>query len=212
MQEFCLQDTDFQRVKRYANKNSIDLLVLDFNGVLDDYYCRKYKFIYNLLEAEQKHFLPDLILEIEKAYIVDRSSTIEQSVKAYFKNKNLIFGDAQKDKLASGMAHSEITPQALRFLKSLKINFVIYTSLSDDQVTASMGDLGYDLYSRDQYAELKPSSKNLIHLSELYSVDNKKVCVVGDGLVDDLMPASLIGMHTILATPYARSLIGSAKG
>ena len=120
MQEFCLQDTDFQRVKRYANKNSIDLLVLDFNGVLDDYYCRKYKFIYNLLEAEQKHFLPDLILEIEKAYIVDRSSTIEQSVKAYFKNKNLIFGDAQKDKLASGMAHSEITPQALRFLKSQK--------------------------------------------------------------------------------------------
>ena len=37
MQEFCLQDTDFQRVKRYANKNSIDLLVLDFNGVLDDF-------------------------------------------------------------------------------------------------------------------------------------------------------------------------------
>lgn len=202
---------DFDKIKEYVSLHDIGLLILDFNGVLDDYYAQKETFLRNVLGRENEHHLLELWLMIERAYIADRTTSINHSLTAYFETVGLPFTKTQSDMLAHSRVTSKLTNNAKVFLDSLDVPFVIYTSLSKEQATQSIGDNTYDLFTRDQYQEEKPSVANLVEIVKRYGVAPHQICIVGDGLTDDLMPAALMGMHTILLSPYADVLINPTK-
>jgi|GEM_PF-3082402 len=213
MQTFSLSDSDYDAIKRYVATHHIALLVLDLNGVLDDYNARKIDALRDVLGLENERHLPELLLAIERAYMTDRSATIEQSFEQFFGARGLQITDDQRNKLAHFKVASQLTREARTFLDSLEIPFVIYTSLSREQAEKALGPSQYDLFTRDQYQEMKPSIANLTAIMTRYNVTPQETCVVGDGLIDDLMPASLVGMHTILVSPHAELLVRpSAEG
>ncbi len=206
MQTFMPVEADFNTINRYITDNNIKLLIIDFNGVLDDYYERKADFLRDVLGSENKHHLPELLLAIERAYLLDRTATIEQTCEQFFASMDTPLTELQRNRLANNMFASQLTDRSRVFLDSLEVPFVIYTALSDEQVRRVEGLEKYQLFTRDQYQEAKPSIANLKFIMRHCSVDPAEVCVVGDGLIDDLMPASLIGAHTILVSPYVNLL------
>ncbi len=207
MQLPLLTISDYDAVRMYVNEHAIALLILDFNGVLDDYYTQKIIFLRSVLEEHQARYLPELLLTIERAYMTDRSATVEQSVERFFAATDMPITGVQRNMLTRHKITSQLTGKAKAFLDSLEVPFVIYTALSRDQAEQSLGTSRYDLFTRDQYQEDKPSIENLRVIMERYGVAPEQTCVVGDGLIDDCMPAALIGAHTILVSPYANVLV-----
>jgi phosphoglycolate phosphatase-like HAD superfamily hydrolase len=191
----------------FLKREEIQLLVTDFNGVLDDYYDKKFTFLNDILGDTLRHKLPELWVYIERAYIAQRSATVEQSVEAFFSMNNHVMTDRQTEHLKSGMKHSGITEAATNFLDSLDIDFIIYTSLSDKQISMALGDTTYAVSSRTGAAEGKPSVIDLQTIISQYTVKPERVCVIGDGLTDDLMPATLLGTQTLLVSPFAQKTI-----
>ena len=198
--------TDFDSIKRYIYEHEIKFLILDFNGVLDDYYQRKNNHLIDIVDSDQYHYLPELMLFIDKEYILDRTATIERSVGKFYASKGISLSEELEEKLARPMPSSRITNSARLFLDSLNIPFVIYTSLSDVQLKKALGRFKCEVFTRDLAHEDKPSIFNLKCILEKYGFSEEESCVVGDGLIDDLMPASLLGIHTILVSPYASIL------
>lgn len=201
-----LTSPDYEKIKRFLSSRLIKLLIVDFNGVLDDYVYQKNAFLTDLL-GENAHFLPELLLSIERAYMANRTVTIEQSFERFLKMQGIVISDEQRVRLTNHMFESHLTEEARDFLDSLEIPFVIYTALTRERAERALGGAQYALFTRDQYREEKPSIINLQTIMHQYGVLSYETCVVGDGLIDDLLPASLIGAHTILVSPHADVLI-----
>lgn len=206
MQSSMLVPSDFDKIKQFLHAHAIKLLIIDFNGVLDDYVQQKHAFLTDVL-ADNAHHLPELFLAIERAYIADRTATIEQSFERFFEAKGLVITDEQREKLTRHMFESRLTEPARVFLDTLETPFTIYTALTREQAERALGGAQYDLFTRDQYQEGKPSILNLQTIMQQHGVRPHETCVVGDGLTDDLLPASLLGAHTILISPHAELLI-----
>lgn len=202
MQQNIFPQTDFKMIEDYIDEQSIKFVILDYNGVLDDYWKRKVQYVEGILGPEGKAYLPDLMLEIDKQYMLDRSATIENSFIRFCVSRNISISEHQKLLLDQAMPLSLMTDTARDFLDRLKVPFVIYTSLNRDQAQRSIGIDRYSLFTGDQLEESKPSIKNLKNILAQYGYNASDSCMVGDGLFDDLMPAKLLGMHTILVTPF----------
>lgn len=185
-------------------QNNIEFLISDFNGVLDDYYVQKFNFLRSVLGDFSERFLPKLLVFIERNYISNRSATIEQSISLFLESHSIVLDDSQNAILKDSAVTSNITDDAIHFLDNLNINFIIYTSLSRGQAKMALRGKDYNIYTRDDCKESKPSVVNLESIIHKYKVHPSKVCVIGDGLIDDLMPASLMGMNTILTSPFAK--------
>ncbi|MEO5949480.1 MAG: HAD family hydrolase [Candidatus Saccharimonas sp.] len=211
MELYSLSNVNYEAILQYADEHDIKLFVFDLNGVLDDYYIKKVSFLQNVLMREHEHLLPELWLAIERAYMMDHTATIKSSTEQFLNAKGLFMTEAQRDMLAHDMFSSQLTNEAKAFLDSLTIPFVIYTSLSTEQADKALVGSDYNLFTRDDYKEMKPSIANLEAIMTRYGATPQETCVVGDGLVDDLMPASLIGVHTILVSPYAQAFAHSTK-
>lgn len=195
------QFIDFQAIENFVAERNIKFLILDFNGVLDDYYQRKVSYLKDVIGVENEHHLADLILYIDKQYMLNRSATIEQSFDKFFESRKLPITNEQRNKLTKPRTSSRLTEPARQFLDALRTPFVIYTSLSTQQLAQATGVCQYETYTRDLAKEDKPSIANLEIILGKYGYAADETCVVGDGLIDDLMPASLLGIHTILVSP-----------
>lgn len=207
MKSLSLTSINYDAIKEYVSAHGIKLLIIDFNGVLDNYTVQKVAFLRTLLGGERENHLPELLLFTEKAYMADRSATLEQSYERFLEGIGASLTDTERQLLANTRMASRMTDNARAFLDSLTVPFVIYTALSADQAVQAMGEVPYDVFTRDQFTEAKPSIANLTKIMNHHGVSPEETCVVGDGLIDDLLPATLIGAHTILVSPYAEILI-----
>lgn len=195
----------FAMVSDYLKDEQVKLLISDFNGVLDDYYAQKYTFLRNILGHKYQSHLAALAVFTDTEYIVNRAGTLEASIEKYFNQQDLIFDDATRKIMNQGMASWSLTPEARGFLESLQTPYVIYTSQTADAIKKRLGDLEADIYSRDRTGREKPSVQNLEQILNDYNISPEEACMLGDGLIDDLMPARLMGMKTVLVSPFAHT-------
>ena len=208
VEDFTLTRNDLMALNEYLVVNHVELLVSDFNGVLDNYYQLKYRHLMKLLgEGNRAHFV-DLALFTDTEYQVNRAASLEQSISKYFAKHNLPL-DAQL--LASGMGEPQLTESAKQFLKNLEIPYIIYTAQPLETVARYREVFAGDWISCEELGEPKPSANNLRTIRERYLVNPEHVCVVGDGLIDDLMPAHLLGMQTVLVSPFATHSLRFSK-
>ena len=210
MQSIFSFDIDYNRIARYISEHDIKLVIFDFNGLLDDYYTQKLEHLRRILGPGNEHYIPELLLGIERAYMMDRSATLEQSVEAFFRANEITMNADVQQQLKEPFQSSRLTDGARNFLDALDVPFVIYTAMTKEGAQQALGSAKYELFTRDAYQEDKPSIANLKVIVTRHGVQPSEVCVVGDGLIDDLMPASLMGMHTILVSPFAMILANSS--
>lgn len=206
VKSYCLTPEQYTAIGQYLADNDVRLLIADINGVLDDYYDIKFSFLNELLGVSEAHNLPHLWTYIEQAYITKKMS-IESGTKGYFASQKKPLDSRQEAVLAAGMKRSKITDSAINFLGELKIKYVLYTSMNSADTNLTLKNNKYNVYTNNGLDIVKPSSVDLQNIIDKYKVRSDQVCMIGDGLIDDLMPASLIGLHTIIVTPYAQKLI-----
>jgi FMN phosphatase YigB (HAD superfamily) len=203
-----LSSEHYKSIEDYLKKHDIKLFVADFNGVLDNYYETKYSFLLDVLGKENEHHFAELVIFTDTEYINNRNATLDRSVRRFFDGHGIPFDERVKKELKKGEQRSHITPQAREFLLNLGIPYVIYTSQHSDVMRESMDGHEAALYSRDRTGNEKPSVANLQKILNEFELEPGQVCVLGDGLIDDLLPAKLLGMHTILVSPFADVSIG----
>lgn len=205
-----LQKDDFDEILNFATKESIKLIICDFNGVLDDYYAQKYTYLESILGNERKDYLAALAVFTDTEYMRERTTTLETSVQKFFLEQGWQFGEREQLVLAQGMGQWSMTHYALQFIQNLPsdLHLVIYTSQLRNtlQKALPLAALNVKIYSRDVTGREKPSVENLAMICRENNVQPHDVCVIGDGLIDDLMPAKLFGTHTLLVSPFADKL------
>lgn len=206
MKSYSLNSTHFKNIKKFLDDNDIRLLITDINGVIDNYYDIKFNFLSALLGESKLSDLPHLWTFIEQSYINNKTS-IESGARGFYESKNMTLDSRQQALLEAGMQRSKITAAATTFLDDLKIECILYTSMNSASTKSTLDGNDYKVYFSEDSSVEKPSSIDLQYIIDQYNVSNNKVCMIGDGLIDDLMPASLFGIHTILVTPYAQELI-----
>ncbi len=202
-----LTTSDFVQIYKFLQDNNIKLLISDLNGVLDNYYDIKWNYLRELLGSNLINHFPELYVYIEKRYIANNAISIEQAIKEYFLKSKLSISTEQQLLLDKGMGLPTITTEAKRFLDSVYLPFVIFTSMTSDKAKKVLMNSTYEIVGSDINLDKKPSILLLKTIIEKYKIKPSESCILGDGLIDDLMPASLIGAHTILVSPYSEILI-----
>lgn len=206
----ALSTNDFSRIEEYLHKNKIRLLICDLNGVLDNYYVHKEQLIKSILgETLSKSLFADIMIAIERDYMSDRSSTIESSITRFLREKGINLEQTQQNRNRKTIDDLSITADAKVFLDNLSVDIVIYTSMPRSRATQLFTNTQPSLFCREDSDGQKPSVNDIRALMRKYRRSPNETCVVGDGLIDDLMPASLLGTHTLLTSPYARRLVSS---
>lgn len=198
--------SQFDAIHSYLKDEQVKLLITDFNGVLDDYYRQKYTLLSNVLGEDNQHLLAALAVFTDTEYLVNHNATLEQSIDTFFTHHGIEQDAATQAVLLRDKVASSLTDEAHDFLTQLAIPYVIYTSQNAATMKQSLRGLHADVYSRDRTGREKPSIQNLEMILRDYDMSPEQVCVIGDGLIDDLMPARLIGMKTILISPFAHTL------
>jgi predicted HAD superfamily phosphohydrolase YqeG len=206
MKDYTLNKDDFAEIAEFIKSRDIKLLVADLNGVIDDYYNLKFAYLKRLLGDDDEYF-GRLVVYIEREYMSNREATLEQSVVKFYAENNLAFSDLQATILNEKLPRSMMTDVARSFFENLQTEYAVYTSLSEANAREALRGLECTIYSGDVTAETKPSVVNLQAIFNAHDVTADQVCVIGDGLVDDLMPAKLIGAHTILVSPFADKIV-----
>lgn len=207
----ALSISQFAQIKDDIAACRAKLVICDFNGVLDDYYQRKYDYLRHVLGDEYAQHLAALAVFTDTEYVRDQSANLESSIRRYFDDHKLDINPATETRIAIGAKRSQLTSDAREFLSQMTaVPFVVYTAqpqmVTDEYRNA---DPYVDWVSAYQLGNPKPSVHNLEELMRRYSVTANQVCVIGDGLIDDLMPAKLLGMHTILVSPFADMIVSN---
>ena len=195
----------FDAIRKHIASIKPELIICDFNGVLDDYYKCKYEYIRKVLGRAYSSHIAELAVFTDTEYINDHAATLEGSIRKYAFNHGLHLDENANAHLKKGMAPSSLAPSAELFLKQLApIPVVVYTAQPRTFVDQYAGFAdGVEWISCQQLGEAKPSVTNLQQIMHRSNVSGSEVCVIGDGLLDDLMPAKLLGAHTILVSPFA---------
>lgn len=200
-----LSETQFDNVARYIGKHDIELVVSDFNGVLDNYYGTKYKFLEGVLGSEyrDKHFAR-LALRTDTAYIQNRNTTLEETVTEYYRDNAMTMSSDSKELFESGPDKSVITPEAKRFLGALTVPTVIFTAQNPEKIYQSVErEFLEGLHIGVKGSVVKPSIESLTEVLSEQGISANHTCMIGDGMIDDMLPAKLLGMHTVLISPFA---------
>lgn len=200
-----LSEAQFDTIARSVEDRGVELVVTDFNGVLDDYYGTKYEFLAGVLgdEHHDEHFAR-LALRTDMAYIEDRTATLEHTITTYCQSNDIEISADGKELLNAGPRQSVITPEARQFLGALSVPVVIFTAQKPERLYQSVEpDFLHDLNIGIMAPVAKPSVEGLITVLSARNVAANNACMVGDGLIDDILPAKLLGMHTVLVSPFA---------
>lgn len=207
-----LSTSQFTQIKDDIAACHTQLIICDFNGVLDNYYQCKYDYLRNVLGDEYTEHLANLAVATDIAYRRNPSVSLEESIEKYIKEHGLTLTPSAKDCIATGMTRPNLTSSARTFIREVApTTLVVYTAQPQavvDEYKTSLSSV--DWISAQQLGHPKPSIENLEELMRRYSVTADQVCVIGDGLIDDLMPAKLLGMHTILVSPFTDMLLHPA--
>jgi FMN phosphatase YigB (HAD superfamily) len=200
-----LSASQFECVAHRIDQQGVELVVSDFNGVLDDYYGTKYEFIGAVLgsEYQDQHFAR-LALQTDTAYIQDRRATLEDTITSYCQSNGIEMSADGKEILEVGPRKPVITPEARQFLGALSVPVVIFTAQKPERLYQSVErEFLEDLNIGVVASVVKPSVDSLAGVLSSRGVAANEACMVGDGLIDDLLPAKLLGMHTVLVSPFA---------
>lgn len=205
---------EYAQILNYVKRHDVQLLVSDLNGVLDNYYAVKMKMLQRVLSDEYAHLVPELFIFMEVMYRGDNSTSHEDAIRLFFHEQGIIYSGSEPIVIQEELRSVKIVEEALSMLRKIAEQIqhvVIYSSLPHDILSAicvSVRDAGsISLFSAQHPHEAKPSVKNLRGILDTYNVPSSKACMIGDNLVDDLMPAKLLGMHAILVTPFADLLV-----
>lgn len=211
MKTGTLSSEDYRRILDYAVGKSIKLIICDFNGVLDDYYIQKYNYIESVLGEDHSAYMAELAVYTDIVYMSERATSIEDVIIRFYEMKGWKLDSRGLYALEKGVGKWHMTKEAEQFIRDSvgKTNLVIYTSQTSTSIKEAMPrDLPLaGIYSRDLTRQEKPSVTTLEMICRENRVQPHEVCVVGDGLIDDLMPAKLLGAYTILVTPFADTLL-----
>jgi FMN phosphatase YigB (HAD superfamily) len=194
----------FDSIARYINEQGIKLVVSDLNGVLDDYYGTKFEFLEAVLGDHREQHLARLAVQTDTAYIQDRKATLEDTINNYCREHNLELSADGKKMLEKGPKRSVVTPEAKQFLRSLTVPVVIFTAQRPEVLYQTI-DQGFveSLGIGVRAPVVKPSVDSLVEVLSASGITASDACMIGDGLIDDLLPAKLLGVHTILVSPFA---------
>ena len=205
-----ISKNQFNSIKQYIEENDIQLLISDFNGVLDDYYAVKHEFLrlfLNTVDDGEHHFVR-LTTATDIAYSHNKKATLQDTIRSYCTTHNIMITRKGKIILERGPKLSKMTPEAYSFLDSVGIPVLIYSAQPESGLCKSLrASEKSRLTIRAISGVQKPDPKGLKKLIEDENIALEKVCVLGDSLIDDLLPAKLLGAHTILVSPFANKLI-----
>jgi len=204
----ALSARQFTQMSDAITAYGVKLVICDFNGVLDDYYACKYDYLRDILGRSDAHHLATLAVFTDTEYMRDQSSSLEASIRKYFSLHKLIVDDATEKRIVIGMKQSRFTVDAQKFLEMIPVPLVVYTA-QPQEIADQYGSIAphVDWISAQKLGNPKPSVENLLEIMHRYAVTADEVCVIGDGLIDDLMPAKLLGMHALLVSPFADAVI-----
>lgn len=94
--------------------------------------------------------------------------------------------------------------QLVDFFCKSKKRHIIYTNSTTFGAKKILTELGFenynmfeDLIGMDKFDSTKPSSNFLFGLAQKYAVPRNECLVIGNSILDDLLPAEKIGMMTI---------------
>lgn len=201
----AITEQQFESIRKHIASINPKLIICDFNGVLDDYYDCKYRYLSAVLGWPHSSHLSKLAVFTDTEYMNDHAVTLESSIRKYAIKHGLHLDESANVLLTNGLGPSSLTQSAVLFLQSVApVPVVVYTAQPRSAVDqyASTTE-GIEWISCQQLGEAKPSVTNLEQIMHRYDVSGSEVCVLGDGLIDDLMPAKLLGAHTILISPFA---------
>lgn len=206
-----VSSSQFTQLSDEIMSRRVKLVICDFNGVLDDYYDCKYTYLRQVLGEQHAEHLAELAVFTDTEYARNQSATLEDSIRSYLASHRLMVDGLAEKTISTGMRRPELTPEGKSFLAQMPmLQVVVYTAQSRAIIDEYQdGSSGAEWISAQELGEPKPSVQNLEKLMRRYSVAADEVCVIGDGLIDDLMPAKLLGMHTILVTPFTDTIVAS---
>lgn len=194
----------YDNITRYINEHGIKLVISDLNGVLDDYYGTKFEFLEAVLGDHREQHLARLAVQTDTAYIQDRKATLEDTIHSYCRENGLELSADGEKMLEKGPKRSVVTPEAKQFLKSLTVPVVIFTAQRPEVLYQTIDQEFVESLGIGVKAPVaKPSVDDLMEVLSSRGVAAKDACMIGDGLIDDLLPAKLLDMHTILVSPFA---------
>lgn len=189
------------------------MFIFDVNGVLDTHpmfqteACRQL----GLTDLEINHFL----VALERNYEEAKSAGLEEHIRLSLPEKHRHL----QNKLAEHFRqqnHINSSAQSLMERISKKgIPIAIYSSLSSTEwerlQRESTKDIQYKFWGRDMLPEAKPSMTNLLTICAYAKVEPSTAVMVGDNIISDLFPAKLLGMRTILISPWVDQFFSSLE-
>lgn len=190
-----------------SNLKEIDLVIFDWNGVLDNQECAKRKLIRKVIGEAHKDIENSILVDIERNFEQKKELPFEQNLRLVFKQNNFQIEGTDLHELVSEFSEDILSSSKLQTLLGLRsyVRLAIYTSANlhiDAEMTLALSDANVLVYDRARLIEEKPSIKNLREICKTLGIVPERTMMIGDNPTQDLMPAKLLGMHTILMNPY----------
>jgi len=208
------------------NLKNIDLIILDFDGPINDLIqgkilaiksaCRLLK-----IKLSQKN-LTRIINYIDQAWEIKRIVDYRENLKFVIKQLKLQglikIGQQQENRFAKKFLFFLTKNQSynrglIQVVKKIKkqhneIRVCIYSCQNKTDIQKFFNKFKIDInlfdviYGKEDLDEPKPSIKNLEVICRKLKIAPNRAVMIGDNVVLDLMPAKLLGMQTILYSKF----------
>lgn len=218
------------------NLKNIDLIILDFDGPINDLIQGKILAIKSLcrllrIKLSRKSLVRiinyiDQVWEIRR--IIDYQKNLKRVIKQLKLHDLIKMGLRQKNYftkefssfLTRNQSCNKTLIQVVRKIKKRyrNIKVCIYSRQTKKDIQKFFNkfkiniNLFDGIYGREDFKEPKPSIKNLEIICRKLKVAPKKAIMIGDNVVVDLMPAKLLGMQTILYSRFIDHWIQFGQG
>ncbi len=207
----------------------IKAVVFDFNGVLDNMNAERLNALRDVLqrvgdfEGRAGEVLVDIEM-IDRYHSTDSMRNIVTRALAKFFKKNDVHGFDPK-KMAGLYAKKrkkyrkscDGLKSVLKYLRSKGMKLFIVSHSKKADITGMFSKQGISenffekIYSTQELRLKKPSTEIL---NEMMSENGLKAgeCVfIGDSVVEDLLPAKVVGMRTVLVSEFVDEFITSLR-
>jgi|TARA_B110001450_G_C17625717_1_gene483055 phosphoglycolate phosphatase-like HAD superfamily hydrolase len=196
------------------------VVVFDFDGTLVDSNHIKIKGFYDVIEpSEAQRNLMSSILDSNSG---DRSQIFLEFLTRLQQDENIdLQGEVEflvakysnhVDDMVIDAPEIEGAIDLLRFLKQKKIKIILSSATPESNLKKIINRKGWDFYFDDIFGAPRSKNDTLLHVLKKYSISNRDIFVVGDGIDDrrsaesircDFIPVGGIELKPYELTSYS---------
>jgi HAD superfamily hydrolase (TIGR01549 family) len=212
------------------------LVILDFDGPVNDLSKAKEKAIRKLFDKLKVNYSEEVVWELinyidqiyESKKIFEYEKIITLGLEKIAERKILTINSETIEEFSKSFNNElkknlTFDHQFINFFKSLvnnneNLKICIYSSQKEDIIRGLLEyekieiNLFSKIYGRDSFQEPKPSIANLKSICNDFNILTSEAVLIGDNVSIDLAPAHYLGIETILYTKNTDHLVKSAEG